>query len=145
MKQTQSAKNHTVITPLQHLFWLPLGLVMLLAVIAYMIAAIVQGNFSFLHVLLFGLLFLAIIPGILARKYALTLQDRLIRTEETLRYYMLTQEKIDSKITMDQHIGLRFASDEELVSLVEKTLEEDLSKDEIKQAINSWRADHHRI
>jgi Family of unknown function (DUF6526) len=120
-------------------------MIMILAIITYIIAAIVQDQFSILHILLLGILILAIIPGMLARKYTLTLQNRLIRTEETLRYYMLTGEKIDSRITMEQLIGLRFASDEEYVALIEKTLEENLSKDEIKKAIKNWRADDHRV
>lgn len=81
----------------------------------------------------------------LARIYALTLQDRLIRTEEQLRYYMLTNQRIDSRITMKQLIALRFASDEEYVALVEKTVKEDLSPEEIKAAIITWRADHQRV
>lgn len=145
MKKIQSAENHTAITPLQHFIWLPLGFILLLSVFAYIIAAIIQGSFSFLHLLLLGILIMAIIPGMLARKYALTLQDRLIRTEESLRYYLLTNEKLDEKITVDQLIGLRFASDQEFVALVEKTLEEDLTKKEIKKRIKEWREDHHRV
>ncbi|MBM4764384.1 hypothetical protein GNT69_19155 [Bacillus sp. B15-48] len=145
MKKVQSAENHTAITPLQHFIWLPLGMIMILAVITYIIAAIVQDNFSILHILLLGMLILAIIPGMLARKYALILQNRLIRTEERLRYYMLAGKNIDSRITMEQLIALRFASDGEYVALVEKTLEENLSKDEIKKAIKNWRADYYRV
>lgn len=146
MKKVQSAENHTAITPLQHFIWLPLGMIMILSVITYIIVAIVQEHFSVLHILLLGLLILAIIPGMLARKYALVLQNRLIRTEETLRYYMLTGGKtIDSRITMEQLIALRFASDEEFVALIEKTLASNLSLDEIKKAIKNWRADYHRV
>lgn len=146
MKKVQSAENHTAITPLQHFIWLPLGMIMILSVITYIIVAIVQDHFSVLHILLLGLLILAIIPGMLARKYALVLQNRLIRTEETLRYYMLTGGKtIDSRITMEQLIALRFASDEEFVALIEKTLASNLSLDEIKKAIKNWRADYHRV
>ncbi|MHA6252343.1 DUF6526 family protein [Oceanobacillus sp. CAU 1775] len=52
-----------------------------------------------------------------------------------MRYYMMTQKRIDAKIATDQLISLRFALDEEFISIVEKTLKEDLSKDEIKQEI----------
>ena len=145
MKQVQSAENHTAKTPLQHFIWLPLSFVMLLAVSVYIIAAMIQGNLSFIHILLLGILILAIIPGMLARMYALTLQDRLIRTEETLRYYMLTNQQMAPGITMDQLIALRFASDKEFVSLLQKASEENLSKEQIKKAIQNWRPDHQRV
>lgn len=45
---------------------------------------------------------------------------------------------------MHQKIALRFASDEELVSLVERTLTEGLTPKESKQAIKNWKADYHR-
>lgn len=145
MEKKQSAENHTAVSPLQHFFWLPLSAITLFSIIAYIVVATAQENLTFVHIFLLSILLIAIISGMLARIYALKLQDRLIRTEETLRYYMLTQKKIDEKITVNQLIGLRFASDEEFVSLVEKTINEDLSKGEIKQIIKNWRADNHRI
>lgn len=145
MKQPQSAANHTAITPLQHFVWLPLSLIMLLSVLTYGVITIVKGTFTNSSLLLLGTVILAIIPGMLARKYALTLQDRLIRTEETLRYFMLTNKQIDPRITVDQLIALRFASDQEFVALVEKAANENLSKQDIKQAIQNWRADYHRV
>ena len=144
MKQ-QSASNHTRYQPLQQFIWLPLSVVLLLSTIGYVIYRIASGTFSAALLLLLGAVVLAIIPGMLARIYALTLQDRLIRTEEQLRYYMLTNQRIDARITMKQLIALRFASDEEYVALVEKTVKEDLSPEEIKAAIKSWRADHQRV
>ena len=144
MKQ-QSASNHTRYQPLQQFIWLPLSVVLLLSTIGYVIYRIASGTFSAALLLLLGAVVLAIIPGMLARIYALTLQDRLIRTEEQLRYYMLTNQRIDARITMKQLIALRFASDEEYVALVEKTVKEDLSPEEIKASIKSWRADHQRV
>ncbi|MEG0471863.1 MAG: DUF6526 family protein, partial [Solibacillus sp.] len=92
-----------------------------------------------------GAVLLAIIPGMLARIYALTLQDRLIQTEEQLRYYMLTNKRIDDRVTTQQLIALRFASDEEFVNLVERVVAENLSQADIKEAIQVWRSDHHRV
>ncbi|MFF5996696.1 DUF6526 family protein [Lysinibacillus sp. KU-BSD001] len=144
MKQ-QSAANHTRFHPLQHFVWLPLSFVMLLSIIIYIVYNVMHKTFSLALLLLLGVVILAIIPGMLARIYALTLQDRLIRTEEQLRYYMLTNKRIDNRITTQQLIALRFASDEEYVQLVERTLTENLSPTDIKQAIQTWRADHHRV
>lgn len=79
-----------------------------------------------------------------ARQFALRAQDRAIRGEESLRYFILTRQPLDGRINMSQIIALRFAPDEELVPLVERVVAENLSADEIKQAIKQWRADHHR-
>ncbi|WP_431027982.1 DUF6526 family protein [Lysinibacillus sp. LZ02] len=144
MKQ-QSATNHTRFHPLQHFVWLPLSFVMLLSIIIYIVYNVMNKTFSVTLLILLGVVILAIIPGMLARIYALTLQDRLIRTEEQLRYYMLTNKRIDDRITTQQLIALRFASDEEYVKLVERALAENLSPTDIKQAIQMWRADHHRV
>lgn len=144
MKQ-QSATNHTRYFPLQHFVWLPLSAVLLLSTIAYIVYRISSNTFSAALLLLLGAVILAIIPGMLARIYALTLQDRLIRTEEQLRYFMLTNKRIDDRITTKQLIALRFASDEEYVKLVDRALEENLSPVELKSAIQTWRSDNHRV
>lgn len=109
MEKKQSAENHTAVSPLQHFFWLPLSAITLFSIIAYIVVATTQENLTIVHIFLLSILLIAIISGMLARIYALKLQDRLIRTEETLRYYMITQKKIDEKITVNQLIGLRFA------------------------------------
>lgn len=144
MKQ-QSANNHTRFQPLQHFVWLPLSFVLLLSTVIYIVFSIVKGTFSIALLILLGVVILAVIPGMLARIYALTLQDRLIRTEEQLRFYMLTNKRIDDRITTKQLIALRFASDEEFVELVERAVTENLSPADIKQAIQTWRADHQRV
>jgi hypothetical protein len=49
-------------------------------------------------------------------------------------------------LTASQLIALRFASDEEFASLVERTLNGEFAgAKEIKQAIKNWRPDHHRV
>jgi len=78
------------------------------------------------------------------RQFAIKAQDRAIRAEESLRYFILTGKAIDSRITMSQIIALRFAPDDELISLTDKAATEGLSGTEIKKAIKTWRADHFR-
>ena len=85
----------------------------------------------------------------LARVNPLKAQDRVIRLEESLRYYQLLPEELARRatsLTTAQTIALRFASDEELEGLVREVLEGRLNKpDEIKRAVKNWRADTLRI
>lgn len=144
MKQ-QTSEQHARYFPLQHFFWLPLSAVLLLSVFGYSIYQITKGEFTFGSLLLLGIVVLAVIPGVLARMYAVKLQDRIIRTEEQLRYYILATKRLDPSLTLEQLIALRFAPDEEFIVLVDRTLAENLTPSEIKQAIGEWRADNHRV
>jgi hypothetical protein len=57
---------------------------------------------------------------------------------------LLTGKPLDSKLTIRQIIGLRFASDEEFPSLAQKAAEEGMSEDDIKKAVKNWRGDYYR-
>ena len=78
------------------------------------------------------------------RIFPIKAQDRAIRAEENLRHYVLTGKLLDSRLTLRQIIGLRFASDGEFVTLAKRAVEENLSEDAIKREIKSWRGDYHR-
>jgi hypothetical protein len=78
------------------------------------------------------------------RSFALKAQDRAIRAEENWRYFILTGKRLNQNISLYQIIALRFASDEEFVSLAERTLEQNLKPDEIKRLIKNWRPDYYR-
>ncbi|HEU0110768.1 MAG TPA: DUF6526 family protein [Flavisolibacter sp.] len=80
-----------------------------------------------------------------SRVFALKAQDRAIRAEENLRYFILTGKRIDQRLTLAQIIALRFASDEELPALAQKAAEEGLSNEAIKKQIRVWRGDWHRV
>jgi hypothetical protein len=81
----------------------------------------------------------------LCRTFPLKAQDRAIRAEENLRHYILTGKLPDSRLTVRQIVGLRFASDEELPALAQRAADEGLSEDEIKKAVKNWRADIYRV
>ena len=80
-----------------------------------------------------------------ARVFALRAQDRVIRMEENFRHHLMTGKQLPSELTMAQIIGLRFASDDEWLALIDKTLKENLSQKEIKQNIKNWKGDYYRV
>lgn len=141
----QDYKNHSRIIPLYHY-------VLLGAVVALLIGSIVNlvktcnAGESVYNASLICLL--AVIVGLLAwftRIFALTAQDRAIRAEENLRYFAITGKLLDSKLRTSQIIALRFASNNEFVDLAHRAVEENLSAKAIKQAIQHWKGDHHRV
>ncbi|HEY9167958.1 MAG TPA: DUF6526 family protein [Lutibacter sp.] len=79
------------------------------------------------------------------RSFALRAQDRAIRAEEKLRYFILTGKSISNKLTTRQFIGLRFASDNEFVDLANRAVMDNLSETDIKKAIGNWKADNYRV
>jgi hypothetical protein len=80
-----------------------------------------------------------------ARMFALKAQDRAIRAEENLRHFVMTGKLLDSRLTIRQIIGLRFAGDDEFVALARRAADENLSADDIKKAVKNWRADYYRV
>ena len=89
-----------------------------------------------------------VVAVFLIRIYPLKVQDRLIRLEERLRLTTVLPESLRPRIqelTADQLVGLRFASDDELASLVEKTLANNWTRKEIKANIRNWRPDYFRV
>ncbi len=81
----------------------------------------------------------------LGRSQAVTVQDRLIRLEETLRLQRLLPPEDQAGIAaLDrrQLIALRFASDGELPSLYRRVRNGEFANPkEIKRAITTWRPD----
>jgi hypothetical protein len=57
--------------------------------------------------------------------YALTLQNRIILNEMRIRYFHLTGKTFDEKeqnLKLGQIIALRFASDEEILGLMDRAI-----------------------
>lgn len=79
------------------------------------------------------------------RAFALRAQDRAIRAEENFRHFIATGKPLDSRLRMAQIIALRFAGDDEFVTLAKKAVDENLKSKEIKMAIRNWKADHNRV
>ncbi len=82
--------------------------------------------------------------ALFARTFALKVQDRAIRAEENLRHFVLTGKLLDSRLTVKQIVGLRFASDAEFLDLAKKAADTGMAQDDIKKAVKNWRADFDR-
>jgi hypothetical protein len=146
MAKPQTHENHTALDTITHFILGPLFLINFFYAV-YMAFHAAPGTLG-LHlwwvVISIGLILL----NVKTRFYALKGQDRLIRLEERLRLAALVPEKdkaIVAKLTEDQLIGLRFADDEELAALAVRAVEENLTRKQIKAAIEKWRPDHFRV
>lgn len=97
-----------------------------------------------------GLLLVAaavLVLGAISRTYVVALQNRIIRLEMRLRLREIlpaAQAAQIAQLDVPQLVGLRFASDEELPTLVDRAVREHLSRDQIKRAIQTWVADWER-
>lgn len=92
--------------------------------------------------------FTTLLSYMMRQHYALMLQNRVVRLEMRLRYYILSQkrfEELEKKLSFKQIAALRFASDAEFIPLIERTLSENLSPDDIKRSIQEWQADKMRV
>lgn len=137
----QNFKNHTQIV---WSYYLTTGvpIIVLLVIAVKKVLSENERDFGWI-LLLIGWILLSMLFR--SRGFALKAQDRAIRAEESLRYFMLTGKPIDKRITLSQIIALRFASNEEMPSLVERAAVEGLSNKQIKQLVRNWRADWHRV
>ena len=86
-----------------------------------------------------------------ARSHSLKAQDRIIRPRgaAALLQALLSPDDLTRSrgLTLRQIIGLRFASDEELPSLLRHAARQvlNLTEKQIKQAVVQWRADTYRV
>jgi hypothetical protein len=139
----QNLKNHAKFDPPYHMVLATVLAVNLIFSIVYAISHfnIYTGWLVILSIAIW-------IPVLRLRQYPLKVQDRVIRLEERLRLVLLAPEEWRTQIerlTEDQLIALRFASDEEVVGLAKDALTQNLSRKQIKERIKVWRADHWRI
>jgi hypothetical protein len=94
------------------------------------------------------LIFIGWSSFMMRQHYALGNQNRIVRMEMRFRYYLVTGkrlEPVEARLSFRQLAALRFASDEELPALIERTLTENLSPDQIKKSIIHWVPDTMRV
>lgn len=145
MKKKQNYTNHIRFYPAHHFVFYPLATLLLVSSITFIFLKEDKLLWSFISVLIALIVWVSFM---LRQHYALILQNRIIRLEMRYRYFVLTNQRfelIEHKLRDSQIFALRFASDDELPSLVKKTLEGNLSSRRIKKSIVNWIPDHHRV
>lgn len=140
-KVKQEYSNHRHLVPSFHFVTLAALVVLLIGSVVYLFV----DSLLLLKLLIVAMAFTITSAALHARSFAIRAQDRAIRAEENLRYFILTGQRLNQNLSLRQIIALRFASDEEFVSLVARTVEQNLKPDEIKRAITNWRPDYHRV
>jgi len=144
MPAEQNLSNHTRFYPQFHFFVIP----MLLINLGFHVSRLVKEGLSIGGI--GGTLFAFALPvGFLScRLFSLTVQDRVIRLEEQLRYMRLLPADLQTRVgelSIGQIVSLRFASDAELPVLARKVLDDKIgNRKAIKQMIQNWRPDHLR-
>jgi len=139
----QSFKSHGRLDPIYHFI---LALIAIASVVIAIVYAVQHPGFYSIWLVVVALAVFLVLFRL--RSYPLKVQDRVIRLEEQLRLRALApaewQPQID-RLSEDQLIGLRFASDGEVVELARQALEGNLSRKQIKERIQNWRPDHWRV
>ena len=139
----QGLKNHARLDPKFHIFTFLVFTANLVIAIVYMV-----HHFCFYSAWLVFLSLAVFVPIFTLRLYPLKVQDRIIRLEERIRLQALAPSEWHTQIyrlSEDQMIGLRFASDDEVVELAKQALEHNLNRKQIKERIKSWRPDNWRV
>lgn len=139
----QNLKNHVRLVPAFHFFVLPVLLINFINTIVHLF----RSGLSYANIWSVILSFTLFLFAGLARTFALSVQDRVIRLEMQLRMERLLAPELRPRIgefTVPQLIALRFAGDDELPILCKQALDEKLAGKVIKQRVKNWRPDFAR-
>jgi Family of unknown function (DUF6526) len=141
--RSQTLSNHARYVPLFHFVLLAILVLYLAWTVRHVIQVpSAQHWVDLMMAIAYGIFFVYV------RRFPLTVQDRVIRLEETLRLQRLAPDLAAraAAFTCDQWIGLRFACDEELPALARRVLDEQLTdRNAIKRLVRSWRPDYLRV
>ena len=142
-KSPQTFENHARILPAYHFVAFPLFAINVFFTLYRAVTA-----FSWANLVAFGVAVALVLLFFIARVMALTVQDRVIRLEETMRMRALLPADLQPRIgefTVKQLVALRFASDAELPELARQVLEGKIEDQKaIKRMVREWRADYQR-
>lgn len=142
---TQNYANHRQLVTGFHKVLLPILLLTLIGSIVNLCQSWGDHQRIYSASLIVVLTLCLILAALFGRMFALKAQDRAIRAEENLRHFAITGKLLDSRLTVRQIIGLRFATDAEFVSLAQRAVAENLTEDAIKRAVTTWRPDTYRV
>lgn len=120
------------------------GLFLLLSIVGFVLRFLAMGGAWTFTMGIAGLVAAVAVLIAISRLYTVRLQDRIIRLEMRMRgAELLTPEQQQGLRGLDRSrvAALRFASDAELPALLDRTVRESLSPDDIKRAIKHWVPD----
>ena len=143
MSNTQSYKTHRRLVPAFHIG-------VLLSLLANFVWSVYQLSHGITGSAVMGLILsVALITmAVSLRSQILRVQDRLIRLEMRLRLRENLPADLAGRaahLPVRQLVALRFASDDELPSLVRDVVDGKVATpNDIKQKIQQWQADHLR-
>jgi len=139
----QNYLNHVKKDFAYHYFAIPVSLLLAVASIFNLFY-----DFGLSAIILFLTLVVLHITIFLARDYAKKNQDRIIRLELRLRYYLLTSKPFDaleSKLSKGQLVAIRFMEDKEFLEFLSSPSSSELDSDKIKKSIKQWKPDTMRV
>lgn len=142
----QNYQNHRSYYTAHHFIFYPL--ILILAGLCIRFSVIYPEHHFELAGLALVFIFLGWLSYMMRQHYALGNQNRIIRLEFRLRYFQLTGKTFDAleeQLTFSQIAALRFASDGEVLSLIQEAIDKKLSSGEIKRSIKNWKADFMRV
>lgn len=142
----QNYQNHRSFYTPHHFVFYPLILIFT-AVCVRLSITFPEQHFLFIA-LAIAFIFIGWLSYMMRQHYALGNQDRIIRLEFRLRYFQLTGKPFDAleeQLSFRQIAALRFASDGELLALIQEAVDKKLSGNEIKKSIKNWKADYMRV
>ena len=144
--ENQEYKNHSRLVPLFHFVTFGLILAALVMSCIKYWRNMSTGLGGLITPITFLLISVALmLVALFSRTFALKAQDRAIRAEESLRYFVLTGKLPDPRLTIQQMIALRFASDSEVIELAQRAVKENMKASDIKKTIKNWKGDYYRV
>lgn len=142
----QNFRNHTRYVPMFHFVTFTAILALLGGAVYKFVKNYQMGVGGIaIPLLLIATALILVSVALFARIFALKAQDRAIRAEENLRYFAMTGKLLDTRLTTQQIIALRFVSNSEFVDLAHRAVAENMKPNDIKKAIKHWRGDYHRV
>jgi len=141
----QNYKNHIRFYTPHHFVFYPVMLVLII-VSAYF--AWTRHDYVIWSFIGAAFLSITMLSFMLRQHYALTLQNRIVLLELRYRFFATTGERLEmyeGMLNEGQLFALRFAQDDQLLHLIKKAINEELSADAIKRSIENWKPDHNRV